>query len=349
MAISLLTCNRRGLALIYIVFIFIFVATLATAGLKMYSSIVTRGNINDTKSGLESQVQMITAWAVKNGRLPANADLITIFGSLPLDAWGNSVVYKYTDSGMIAADPTTGNSICGRTSTPIYYSSNTNYVAFALLSAGGTPNPLTQWPTLPAAANTPLVITQGDITRIVTLNELQARAGCSGANLGYLRIVNNELPSVCAGSSTYPGVVYGNGGVPPYTWSLVSPPSWLSINSSTGVLSPNPTITSTANNNPGYPVTIQLVDSQSTTVQRTYNLVVSNTGTCGSGNSSGGDLGNLASPPINTAATGTPDANGNSTTSALFAQSIVTPNNSIQVTNNQINFGYNAGNGSACV
>ncbi|HEX9079021.1 MAG TPA: hypothetical protein VF795_05495, partial [Desulfuromonadaceae bacterium] len=286
--------SRRGIALLNVVFLLIFIGVLIVAGLKMYDYVVTRGKLGDTKNGLESQARMAIAWAVNNKRLPASAsEFNAIFGTAPLDAWGNSVQYHPADPAMTAVPTPPGNNICGRTSTPVYYSSPTNYVAFALLSRGGALTPGgTQWP-----ASGALTIAPGDVARIVTLNELQARAGCAGVTLGYLRIVNNELPNACSGSTAYAGNLFGDGGAPIYTWSLVSPPSWLQINATTGALS----FTSTP---VAGPVTVKLQDMLNTTVQRTYNLNVVNCGGSSGNSGTGVNTGDTSTPP---------DANGNTT------------------------------------
>ena len=333
--------NKRGITLLNVIFLFVLIGVLAVASLKMYGSLVTQRMTRDVKGNLDNEARLVIAWSLNNKRLPASgSEFNSIFGSNPpVDAWGNQVVYKYADSAMTVAPTTTGNNICGRTSTPIYYSNPTNYVAFALLSAGSSSStPGTVWPTLPASPGTALTIQPGDVARIVTLSELQAKAGCAGVSLGYLRIVNNELPNACT-SSSYIANLFGDGGVPTYIWSLVSsPPGWLTINASTGALTANTTTTSTAGT---YPVTVQLVDSQSptpTTVQRTYNLNVASCTSGGSGSSGGIDT----TPP-------TPGA-PNNTSATLLSQNVVTNSPGlITVVNNVLTFGYNTANGSACI
>jgi len=266
--------NQRGMALLNVVFIFIFIGVLAVAGAKMFGSQVAQGKARDTKSSLESQARMVMAWAVSNKRLPVTgSEFNSVFGSTPLDAWGNSVVY-YADSHLSATPASTGNSICGWTSTPVYYGSPTNYVAFALLSAAGaSAAPLTSWP-----ASGALTVQPGDAARIVTLAELQARAGCFGSTLGYLRIVNNELPSACT-SAAYAATIYADGGMPLYTYSYSGLPSGLTA--SGAAISGSPTATGTSS------ITVTVTDSQTPapqTVKRTFSLTVAD---CGGGSSAG--------------------------------------------------------------
>jgi hypothetical protein len=53
-------------------------------------------------------------------------------------------------------------------------------------------------------------------------------------------LITTSLPGGSVGKP-YTATLTASGGVPPYTWSISSNPSWLSINSSTGVLSGTPT------------------------------------------------------------------------------------------------------------
>lgn len=270
--------NHRGMALLNMVFIFIFLGVLLVSGLKMYGSLVERGKINDTKNGLENQVKMIVAWSVKNGRLPTTAEYPGVLGGTgPVDAWGKPIIY-ICDSNLTAIS---SGGLCGRTSTNLQDTA-TN-LAFVLVSGGDDFNLQTTLVGTIVSAPTAVTVLstlagyQTDLYRAVPLEELKSKAGCYGQTGGRLRIVNNELPSVCSGSSTYPAALFADGGVPGYTWALVSSlPSWLILNSTTGVLSPNPSITSVAGT---YPVTVSLTDAHPNTVQRTYNLKVVTCGT----------------------------------------------------------------------
>lgn len=323
------------MALLNVVFVFILIGVLLAAGAQMYGAIVDRGKINDTKAGLENQTRMVIAWAANNKRLPApGSEFNSIFGpatTAPRDAWGNTVGYVLDSTMSVPPATSTGNNICGRTISSAYYSSPTNYVAFALVSGGGTSLHGTMWP----GSFGLLTINQGDIARIVTLNELQARAGCSGVTLGYLRIVNNELPNACSGSTAYSGNLFGDGGVAPYTWSLTSSLSGLSIDSSSGKLS---FASAPAANT--YSVAITLTDSQSptpTTVHRTYSLRVVD---CNGPAPPGDALHNGANSGINT---------NNTADASAFSNNIVTGMSGIKAVGNLIEFGFNQGNGSACV
>lgn len=271
-----ITHNQRGVALLNLVFVFIFIGVLAVSGMKMYDSIVARTRITDSKIGLENQVRMIVAWSEKNGRLPTGAEYAAVvFGATtPIDSWGRPVAYIYDDTLANTAN----GGLCGRTGTNL--SDSGVAIGFALVSGGEdhtfdtlvngsivtAPPP---YVTVTAAA--PLTNYQKDIYRAVPLEELKNKAGCYGQTGGRLAIINNELPTVCSGSTVYPATLYANGGVAGYTWSLTTPPAWLTLNATTGVFSPNPSITSSAGT---YPLTVTVVDGQANSVQRTYNLTV---------------------------------------------------------------------------
>ncbi len=75
-----------------------------------------------------------------------------------------------------------------------------------------------------------------------------------------LTITPTTLPGATIGSP-YSATMMATGGVPSYTWSLSSNPSWLSINPSTGVLSGTPTGTSGSTAN----FTVTVTDSQTPT------------------------------------------------------------------------------------
>src|SRR6185369_5385231 len=115
MLTSPLLRNQRGIALLYLVILFTLLGVLISAGVRMLGPAVAKAKVNDTKTGLERTAQTITAWAVKNARLPDSAEYPGIFGSVPLDAWGKPIVYAY-DSDMTVLS---GGGLCGRTGTKI--------------------------------------------------------------------------------------------------------------------------------------------------------------------------------------------------------------------------------------
>lgn len=157
---------------------------------------------------------MITAWAVKNGRLPtAIAD---VFGTAPPpDAWGKPVVYVY-DSNLTA---TISGGLCGRSAI------TGQEVAFLLISGGDDMTVNSSAASIASGVQSGLVI-EKDIYRSVPLMELLSQAGCAGATQGRLKILNNELPNACRGK-TYSATIFSDGGVPPISFTYSGQPAWL--------------------------------------------------------------------------------------------------------------------------
>lgn len=285
--------NRSGLALLPTIMLFVLLGVLIATGIKMVQPLVQRAKVSSSRVSIEKGVQAIVSWSIAQGRLPRDTEIAAI---LPMknDAWGKPLVYLY-DADL--ADAGKGG-LCGRTTTSASYSSVP--LAFVLLSAAedGTVNSSPGTSGLLPSANPYTGLSVNDLFRVVTLEELKSRAGCYGSTGGRLRILNNELPKVCSGSSSYPAQLFATGGVPDYssgtsgyTWALESPPSWLSINATTGVLLPNPGITATAGT---YTITATATDNHAPTrnvVKRAYQLTVIGCG--GSTNASSGNRFNL--------------------------------------------------------
>ena len=226
--ISVLLLNRRGIALLYLVILFTLLGVLVSAGVRMFGSKVNLGKTKDAKAEMERDVQMITAWAVRKGHWPSFREYSSsILGTMPLDTWGRPLVYVYYSS------PTRSSTteLCGTTTSGMTY--NGHKIAFLLLSGGDDMTINSTTPTASGAFNTALTgLVATDLFRIVTLSELQAQAGCAGSTQGSLKILNNELPSVCVGDD-YNGTVFATGGVPNnglkdnYSWSIVNRPPWM--------------------------------------------------------------------------------------------------------------------------
>jgi hypothetical protein len=83
-----------------------------------------------------------------------------------------------------------------------------------------------------------------------------------------LQITTTSLPAGAI-NEAYSGTVSATGGVPSYTWSLIGAPSWLSVNSSTGALSGNPTAAGTT---PSF--TVQVQDTQNNIKQQSFTITV---------------------------------------------------------------------------
>lgn len=243
--------NQRGIALLYLVLFFTFLGALLSFGARMLAPSISRGKIVDTKAQLEQDISAITAWAVRNGRLPATIptdEYATLFGAPPVDAWGKPVIYIY--DADLAATATGG--VCGRTGTSITL--NGQNVAFVLLSGGEDLHLDSTYQASGAISGALAGLKASDIYRVVTLDELKAQAGCFGGTRGALRILNRELPNACRGEG-YAVTLYSDGGVAPVSLVFSGLPAGLSA---TGALLSG---TTTVAQGP-YQVQVTATDSQ---------------------------------------------------------------------------------------
>lgn len=269
--------SRYGFTMLPLILFMFVIVGLLSAGYMMLGPKVQLGKKVETKAGLEKTVDAIISWSMANNasrhRLPLSSELITVFGAAPIDAWGNQLVYVYDDNIANSILSTFGG-ICGVTTTSITQGATNIPVAFLILSRGND-NQLDSIPNTSGAYTGNLnSLSQADLFRIVTLEELKNRAGCYGSTQGRLKILNNELPNACAGSISYPALLYANGGVPGYSWSLIAPPAWITITPATGALAPVGSITATTGT---YPLAVRVTDSQALTansIQKTLNLKV---------------------------------------------------------------------------
>lgn len=260
MSISQLMRNQRGIALLYLVIIFTLVGVLVSAGSRMLGSIVTQKKITDSKAELDRDVRMIIAWGVRNKRLPVAGEYVGVFGSAPQDAWGKTIGYAY-DSNLAALG---SGGLCGRTGT-------TGQEAVFLLISGGDDMSITSAPSIASGVLTGLQ-QDVDLYRIVTLNELQAEAGCFGSTQGSIRILNNELPKACKGIS-YSATLFAEGGVPPVTFSFTGLPT--GITNIGAVLSGTTSVASGA-----YQVVVTANDNQAPTANTQIRKFFMNVTTC---------------------------------------------------------------------
>jgi hypothetical protein len=201
--------NQRGAALLYLVFFFILLGVLVSVGARKFGAQVSQGKNNDTKKELERNVLMITAWGVKNGRLPSFSDYSASLGAKPKDAWGRPLMFAYYSS----LTKISRGGICGLTATSTAY--NGQDVAFVLVSAGDDASFTSIPATSGAFSGASIDLKVDDLFRVVTLKELQEQASCFGTTQGKLRIVNNELPGACKRRS-YSATIIGDGGAPRY-------------------------------------------------------------------------------------------------------------------------------------
>jgi hypothetical protein len=283
--------SRSGMALLNVIMLLILVGAMVIAGYKMMGPIIQRGKINDTKTTINSVVDAIISWSVGRGHLPGTDTEFSGATTNQFDAWGRKLRYLY-DSNLASASNT--NAICNFPKTNLTINGITN-IAFAALSLGDDLDAQSLWSGSTLANNdstymyasplfslssTPIeaTLSSPDIFRIVTLNELKARIGCAGYTMGQLRILNNELPSACAGSTTYSATLYADGGAPPPVFSVVSAPAWIAPSglqvSPSGIITPNTKITDTIGT---YQVSFGLRDfnyPSTSEIQRSYKLKV---------------------------------------------------------------------------
>ena len=218
------THSRSGMSLMNVIVLLMLIGVLVMAGSALVGPLVKRGKINDTKTIINNNVDAIISWSVVNGRLPSSSEYIAILPN-PNDAWGKPLVYLY-DNGLTAKE--TGG-LCGRNTTTDY---NGQQIAFIIVS-GGDDYTINSTPSTSAAFSGAPTIDTADLSKVVTLDELKSRSGCYGATGGRLRIINNELPRVCEGSTSYIANLIAEGGVSGgagYQWTVQNAPNWLACN-----------------------------------------------------------------------------------------------------------------------
>lgn len=260
---STILFSSQGMSLLNVILLLMLIGVLATAGAKMVGPLVLRGKINETKTTINSAADAIISWSVTNGRLPKDTEFQTLLPN-PHDAWGKSLVYSYDDA--LTAGATGG--LCGRTSSSTY---NSQQVAFALIS-GGDDYTVDSLPATSQKFPTSIDLKPSDLSRLITLDELKARAGCAGYTAGSLRIVNNELPTACK-DVPYTATISVVGGVTGYTYTISGLP--LGLTASGATISGTPTLTGVTPET--HAITVRVTDGQipvANVAQRGYVLRV---------------------------------------------------------------------------
>ena len=288
--------NDKGIALIHIMMVLLFIGTIIGAAALLTGPLAKRSKTVDTRNLVGSAVQSITGYAATNQRLPLTTEYA---GLMPQanDAWGNPLYYV-TDSNLTTIPSGENDAICRRRTTAltlrkcrdagcVAYADVQN-VAFLILSPGANFNNQTAATQAVAAAATiniyevDLVVDNygGDLggARMepyddafawVTLEELKNRIGCYSSARGRLKILNNELPAACIGQ-LYNATLYSDGGVAPSSiWTYSALPAGLTMNTTSGAISG--TTSAMAGS---YPVTFTRTDSDGNTVQKLLQLSV---------------------------------------------------------------------------
>jgi prepilin-type N-terminal cleavage/methylation domain-containing protein len=218
--------DSRGFTLVEVAIVLVIVGLLVGVGSSMVGVLSTAVMVRQTKDTMDAVAQSVTSWASSNNDIPNVAGFSTAAKS-PVDAWGRSFVYLY-DSNLYAATPTK-DTICGRRSAAITVVTTDpvatiNNVAFAVLSSSddatfastltGTGNlnggALSTLASGSITGSVSVNANNSDIVRWVTLDELRSKIGCQGSPL---KILNNDLPSGSASSSTYSATIVADGGV----------------------------------------------------------------------------------------------------------------------------------------
>jgi hypothetical protein len=303
-------CNRSGMALLNVIMLLILIGAMVIAGYKMMGPIIQRGKINDTKTIIKSDVDAIFSWTVTNCRIPdagTSNSPPTDFNHVvqnPNDAWGNPLAYLYAPE---LASATSCAGICGLNGTSLTVDTLTN-VAFLILSSQYSGQfhynlPSSSLVTVSTGVSGTVSQTANpdppDISRIITLNELKSRIGCVGYTQGQLRILNNELPSACAGSSSYAAQLHASAVTTTNPWSLPVKPSWLTVNPINGTISVAPA-SSIPTSTGTHQIIAQLTDFSGASVQRSYNLQIVSCNSGGPGTIiPGTDPDPPVQPPIN--------------------------------------------------
>lgn len=255
--------SSQGMSLLNVILLLMLIGVLTTAGVKMVGPLVHRGKTNETKTAITSAVDALVSWAVAQGRLPKDTEFQSLLPN-PHDAWGKPLTYTYDDD----LTAVTSGGLCGRTSSRIYAGQQ---VAFAVIS-GGDDYVVDSLPSSSQKFPPTLDIKPSDVSRLITLDELKARAGCAGYTTGSLRVVNNELPTACK-NTLYSATISATGGVPGYSFTISGLPPGLSASGAT--ISGTPSLTGATPET--YAVTVRVSDGQTpaaNVAQRSYMLKV---------------------------------------------------------------------------
>ena len=254
--------GQAGMALMPIVLTFVIAGALIGAGMNLVGPVTRRIRTETTLNLLDRASRSVIAWSVANGRLPVPSEFAAVAGVRD-DPWRRGLVY--TVDGNLAASAAGG--LCGRDSTGIVANGVAD-TAFFILS-GGEDVSVDSTPGTSRVFTGNATISPLDLAEVVSLADLRNRAGCFDRTAGRLALLNNELPDGRSGTP-YGGVLFAQGGVPPYTWAAITLPAWL-VHSQVGTtfhLSGTP---STAGNDN---VVVTVIDAAGAVVQRRFDITV---------------------------------------------------------------------------
>ena len=259
--------NEKGMTLLPLIFIIMIMGGLIAAGITVVAPLVKKAKYSDTQAAIDSAIKAIIGWSVANNRIPDASTGSTGFAAVvgnPNDAWGRPLVYLAADN-LLNPSPA---GICNRTTTNLRISPVPGDIALVVVS-GGDDYAVNTTPNTSQAYSGTVTVSQNDIVRWLTLEELKSKSGCYGQTPGRLRILNNELPGACIGQS-YSATLYSDGGVSPYNnWTASAMPAGLSINLTSGAISGTPTGPAQVHD-----ITFSRSDSDGNTAQKTLKLIV---------------------------------------------------------------------------
>ena len=264
--------------------------TISVAPLSVTTTSLPGGVVNSVYAGATLQATggiQPYSWAVTTGSLPAGLSLNSASGAIsgtPTASGTFNFTVTVTDSETPTAKTATANlSITVNPAVSVTTTSlpagviGTSYSATLQATGGITPY---TWAvttgTLPAGLSlnantgaitgTPTGPFVGTTNFTVTVTDSESPKKTASANLSItisaptLKVTTTSLPNGVI-NIPYSATVNAAGGVQPYTWSLSGNPAWLSINSSTGVLSGTPTATGT------FSFTVKVTDAETPTAQ----------------------------------------------------------------------------------
>lgn len=220
--------NKRGMTLLPLILMIVIVTGLLLAGITLVGPVAKRAKYNDTQTNLDAIIKTIISWSVASNRIPDISAGSTGFARVTgnsNDAWGKPFVYIAADN-LLNPSPV---GICNRSTTNLSVSTLPGPIAFVIIS-GGDDYTINSTPNTSQAYSGTVTVSQSDVVKWITLNELQNKAGCYSTAQGRLKILNNELPKARSGTSSYSATVFADGGVGTLNWTVTNTPPWMRCN-----------------------------------------------------------------------------------------------------------------------
>ena len=259
--------GTAGMALMPMVLVILIAGALVGVGTSLIGPAAERMRVSATRQRIDRATRAIVGWSVAHGRLPTDTEFGAAAGYRN-DLWHRALVYTY-DGNLADSD---AGGLCGRRSTGLTVNGRSDAAFF--IASGGSDFNVDSLPNTSGAHTGNAAVSVKDVARIVSLAELGSLAGCQDRTTGRLILLNNELPGGCS-TLAYDGDLYGEGGVPPYTWSSVAQPVWMTLTpAGSGChLSGTPPAAGS------YTMLATITDSAATAVTRHFDILVDDCGT----------------------------------------------------------------------